>query len=489
MPRTKRSALIVLFLSIVRPSVTVACTSAGNYLPRPIQCAESVALSIAVDRAPLFPGDHGRADSFERRLRAEAIQKLGENRIAIDSEGRDLRFEIRETSDGGVLIAVSSRGSESAGLILNAEEVESQPNVATENVSAGVWRTPNLLAQVALDLFARTIANNWQSDCDPPRTLSANGRYAFELPPSHPEAREHYLSALVEDGGLDTSDPRPVGSLLALSDDGEEERQSIFRLANETLPDRFLVTDDGLFVVAFDLRDSPSGGRKGNTLIYRADGGLVARLALDDLLTPDDLEEIRRTRRFSSCGGGYSPLSASLDDDRDLLILTLSDREVLHEIAIELKSGRLLTNRRDLLPHMKVTIGGYLATGGLEPAWEPTVCTETIDAGAASRACAAQDLSPETSGSLFAHAIERPIPTYTEIAKRARLQGAVEVEVVVSETGQVSCARVSRLPMGLDKAAEAAALRWRFLPFVADGKAVRAIGRFSFRFGWVDPPG
>jgi TonB family protein len=490
MRRTTWSAFIVLFLGLLRPGSLAACSSLGYFQPRPIQCAQSVALSIAVDRAALFPGDRERADAFERRLRAEAIQKLGENRIALDPEGHDLHFEILQTPDGGVLIAVYSRGSESADLVLDAEEVENQPSVATENISAGAWRTPNLLAQVAQDLFARSIANNWQSDCDPPRTLSANGNYAFELPPRHPEARERYLSSLAEGAGLEPSDPRPVGSLLALSDDGaEEERLSSFRLADETLPERFLVSDDGLFVVAFDLRESRSGGQKGNTLIYRADGGLIARLALDDLLTPDDLEEIRRNWWVSSCGSGHNPLSASLDDDRDLLILTLGDREVPHEIAIELKSGRLLTARRDFLPHMRVTIGGYLAAGGLQPAWQPPVCIGPIDAGAANRAFAAQDLFSETSGSLFGYAVERPIPAYTEIAKRARLQGTVEVEVVVSETGQVSCARVSRLPMGLGRAAEAAALKWRFLPFVADGKPVRAIGRFSFRFGWVDPPG
>lgn len=252
MRRTVRSALIVLILGLGRPSLTAACSSVGYYLPRPVQCAESVALSIAVDRAALFPGDRERADAFERRLRAEAIRKLGENRIAIDPEGRDLHFEILQDSDGGVLIAVFSRDSESADPILDAEEVENQPNVATKNISAGIWRVPNLLAQIALDLFARSMANNWQSDCDPQRTLSANGRFAFEIPPSHPEAREHYLASLAENGWIDASDPRPVGSLFSLSADGEEETLSIFRLAENGSPEKILVTDDGLLLFALD---------------------------------------------------------------------------------------------------------------------------------------------------------------------------------------------------------------------------------------------
>lgn len=244
MRRTTRRALIVLILGLSRPSLIAACPSVGSYLPRPIQCAESVALRIAVDGAALFPGDRERVDAFERRLRAEAIRILGGNRIAIDTKGHDLRFEILETSDGGVLIAVSSRGLESA--------VEARPNVATENVSAGAWRTPNLLTEVALDLFARSMANNWQSDCDPIRIHSANGRYALELPPSHVEARDRYLSSLAEDGWVDASDPRPVGSLFALSADGEEERLSIVRLADNQAPEKFLVTDDGFGVTALE---------------------------------------------------------------------------------------------------------------------------------------------------------------------------------------------------------------------------------------------
>jgi hypothetical protein len=244
MRRTTRSALIVLILGLGRPSLSAACPSVGYYLPRPIQCAESVALRVAVDGAALFPGDRERVDAFERRLRAQAIQILGRNRIAIDTKGPELRFEILETSDGGVLIAVSSRGSESA--------VEARPNVATENVSAGIWRTPNLLTDGALDLFARSMANNWQPDCDPIRIHSANGLYALELPPSHPEARDRYLSSLDEDGWVDASDPRPVGSLFLLSADGEEEKLSIVRLAENGPPEKFLVTDDGLLVTALD---------------------------------------------------------------------------------------------------------------------------------------------------------------------------------------------------------------------------------------------
>ncbi|MEP7011779.1 MAG: energy transducer TonB [Acidobacteriota bacterium] len=447
-----------------------------------------MALSIAVDAGALFPGDRVRAESFERRLESAANRKLGENRIAIDREGRDLRIGILNGSDNEILIALSSRGTEAQDFASFSEKPKSERDVLTKVLPAAVRETPNILLGAVIDLLGQAISANWGGDCNPVRTLSAQNRFAFELPPNHPEARERYLSALAPNGRLEPSDPQPVGSLLALSADGEEERLSSFRLADETLPERFLVTDDGLFVVAFDLRDSTAGGRKGNTLIYRAEGSLVARLTLDDLLTPDDLEALRSSWSVSSCGSVPGRLSAALDDGRDLLILKLNESTIPHEIAIDLKTGTLLTPRRDLLPHMRLTISSGLPTGILGPAWNPPVCVGPSDAIEPELAFSSE-LVREPPPSFYDHSIERPLPTYTEIAKRARLRGTVEVEVVVSETGSVSCARVTRLSMRLDTSAEAAALRWKFQPFVVDGKPVRTIGRFSFRFGGVKQPG
>lgn len=487
MQRTIPRAFFVLFLGFGWPCVSPAC-SLFSGPPRPIQCAESVALNLAIDGEVLFPGDTRRGDAFERSLEAAAIRALGENRIAIDPEGRDLRIEIRAGSEGEILIALSSDGTEAAGAEPAKEAGERDKGVLRKELPAAAGEDPTALLAAALDLLGQAISSNWRNDCEPARTLSAEGRFAFEVPPVHPEARKRYLSALRAEGGLETSDSGSVGTLIELSPDGEEERRSAFPLVGEDRPERFLVSDDGLFVVAFDSRPTPAGSRGGGTRIYRADGGRVARLPLEDLLTPGDLEALRRNSWTSSCGGISGSLEASLDDGRDLLLLQLKDRSIPHEIAIDLATGRRITPRRDLLPQMRVTIGARPSAPGLEPTWEPPVYAENLDTGEASRAFANPDLAREPSRALFEHAVESPLPGYTEIAKRARLQGTVEVEVVVSESGRVSCARVSRLPLGLSRAAEAAALRWRFQPFARNGEPVRAVGRFSLHFGLTDPP-
>ncbi len=487
MLRKNRWVLVSLALGLGWPEHSAACTV--SFKARPIQCAEAVALTVTVDGAALPLADLREAQRLEHRLLAAAIRRLGQNRIAIDPEGDDLRLEILESSDGGVLIAVSSGGVLTYDPSPYAEPLANRSDALAEILPAEFQATPNDLKLVALHLLDQAISGNRSYGCDPVRTLSANGHYAFELPPSHPEARARYFSELAKFGAFDPSDPWPTGSLLALSDEGEEDRISTFRLAEEAAPEQFLVADDGRYVVGFDLRQ-PQSSRSdlrpgGNTVIYRADGSVVRRLALGDLLTPGDIEVLLNTLTITSSGGWVGPLSAALDDERDRLLLTFRHGETEHEIAVDLETGQILTPRRDRLAQMRVTSGVSIAPGDLDPNWLETVCTEGNDPKAVFEA---PDLFRESAAPFYARSIERPMPEYPTIAKRARVQWTVEVEVVVTESGRVACARTLRALMGMDKAALAAALRWRFRPFVVDGQPVRALGRFSFRFGYTDPP-
>ena len=66
-------------------------------------------------------------------------------------------------------------------------------------------------------------------------------------------------------------------------------------------------------------------------------------------------------------------------------------------------------------------------------------------------------------------------PKYTPDAMRAKLQGAVELEIVVKEDGTVGDVRVTKSldrASGLDDAAIAAAKQWVFSPGMKDGKPV-----------------
>lgn len=75
-----------------------------------------------------------------------------------------------------------------------------------------------------------------------------------------------------------------------------------------------------------------------------------------------------------------------------------------------------------------------------------------------------------SSGVMAAHLLSAPAPGYPKLASFARVEGSVIVQVVVSRTGNVEATRVLEGPHLLRGAAEHAIRRWRYRPYVVDGK-------------------
>jgi protein TonB len=74
-------------------------------------------------------------------------------------------------------------------------------------------------------------------------------------------------------------------------------------------------------------------------------------------------------------------------------------------------------------------------------------------------------------------------PVYTEVARKARVQGVVIVEAIIDERGNVVNARILKgLPMGLDKAALEAVQRWKFKPATLENKPVKVYYTLTVNF-------
>ncbi len=76
-------------------------------------------------------------------------------------------------------------------------------------------------------------------------------------------------------------------------------------------------------------------------------------------------------------------------------------------------------------------------------------------------------------------------PSYTDAAKRARVQGSVTVEAVVLKDGTVGEVTVTRSLdqiYGLDGQAVSAAKQWQFKPGSKDGKPVPVRVEIEFSF-------
>jgi len=79
--------------------------------------------------------------------------------------------------------------------------------------------------------------------------------------------------------------------------------------------------------------------------------------------------------------------------------------------------------------------------------------------------------------------ISAPSPQYTEIARKARIQGVVIVEAIIDKAGAVTNVKILKgLPMGLDTAAADAVKKWKFKPATLNGKPVAVIYNLTVNF-------
>jgi protein TonB len=79
--------------------------------------------------------------------------------------------------------------------------------------------------------------------------------------------------------------------------------------------------------------------------------------------------------------------------------------------------------------------------------------------------------------------ISRVEPQYTELARKARIEGIVIIEAIINTNGDVTDVRVLKpLPLGLDQSALEAVKRWRFKPGTLNGQPVPVIYNLTINF-------
>jgi TonB family protein len=80
------------------------------------------------------------------------------------------------------------------------------------------------------------------------------------------------------------------------------------------------------------------------------------------------------------------------------------------------------------------------------------------------------------------NAVKRSTPEYSPMAKQMRIQGDVEVEVKISDAGEVADVKVLTGNPMLSAPVVKAMKDWKFTPFQADGKATPAVATLKFSF-------
>lgn len=314
---------------------------------------------------------------------------------------------------------------------------------------------------------------------------SANKKYYLEVTPKKLESQLKYFEDKVERrknaGALkQVKDNRAKGAFYARGADGGYSKKRAFPLVNEVSPVSAIVSNNGDYFVTFDNWHGVGYGDD-VVVIYSSVGVLIKKFGLEDLLTEGDIETLPRS--VSSIWWGAEHY---IDQPHGLLILKVvsnsknswQDGAKFHELKIELATGRTLERKRDLFPQLRVVgnVDAGTASGPSEASSSKPTCSsaeESFDSTEAARIPSEQ---------LYAKAKKRPLPPYPPIARAARAESTIIVEVLVSKTGDVICARsLSGHPL-LRAVAVAAALKWEFEPLEVSGNPTKAIGTVAINF-------
>jgi protein TonB len=94
----------------------------------------------------------------------------------------------------------------------------------------------------------------------------------------------------------------------------------------------------------------------------------------------------------------------------------------------------------------------------------------------------AQDSVHVSQADAVKAAKEKFEPEYPPMAKQLHLEGNVQLEAHIGENGAVEEVKPLTGNAVLMNAAVAAIKKWKFTPFVSDGKPVKAVADLSFRF-------
>ncbi len=137
------------------------------------------------------------------------------------------------------------------------------------------------------------------------------------------------------------------------------------------------------------------------------------------------------------------------------------------DIEVRLRSGELTEGRiRSLLSKIYLRSDAELAEN-LPTYWQPYLSTKR---GSPTPFQAVYRVGGGTSAPRRIHT---PDPEYSEIARRAKLQGTLVLWMIISETGGVSALRIVQpLGLGLDEKAVEAVRGWKFEPARREGQPV-----------------
>jgi TonB family protein len=323
---------------------------------------------------------------------------------------------------------------------------------------------------------------------------SADKKYCLEVIPKQLESQLKYFRDKVEGrpdaGGVKGAKDNHAKAIFSVLEGNGYSKKSEFPLVNEVSPVGALVSGDGNHVVTFDNWHNVGYGDN-VVVIYRSDGTLVKKFGLADLFTRSDMRHFPMSASSIWWGAGHY-----IDDTKGILHLKAGPQDGQRELTIELATGRRLEPMTNLFPERAVaqepsgTPQPQIQFDAVLESKVEIVTAEAPDNPLPGKpSCASPNGNFDTAGALRissdqlrskAKSLARP--PYPPIARAQRISSRVIVELLVSKSGDVICARTLEgnpllLPVALQ-----AARTWKFEPLETSDEVSAVVGTLAVHF-------
>jgi TonB family protein len=205
------------------------------------------------------------------------------------------------------------------------------------------------------------------------------------------------------------------------------------KLDNEVSPVDVLVSNYGDYVITFDNWHGTGYGDNTVAIYNTTDGNLIKKFGLEDFLTENDIYNLPHSTSSIQWSGEHQ-----IDYDNKQLVLKVvkpnKNKNQFFDVRIDLKDGKLLDEKVDRLPSLQFL---FENEDGFNFSELKNVVNDESP-------CPSQNetllLKPSE---LLARAITKEIPKYPPAAKATGITGTVVINILVSENGDVDCAKAS----------------------------------------------
>jgi Gram-negative bacterial TonB protein C-terminal len=237
---------------------------------------------------------------------------------------------------------------------------------------------------------------------DTKKHCSENKKFCLKVEPKKLESQLSYFQDKVNDKENAGADKKLKENYCKGTFYAKGKKLWKIKLDNEVSPVEVLVSNNGDYVVTFDNWHGTGYGDNVVAIYETSNGNLVKKLGLEDFLTPNDIENLPRSTSSIQWSGEHH-----IDYEKKHLVLKVvkpsKNRNEFFDVKVDLINGKVLD--------------------------EESSCSNGNDV---------LSLKPSE---LLSKIISKEIPKYPPAAKAVRATGIVVINVLISENGDVECAK------------------------------------------------